>query len=192
MPVTDSYDNNRYEDDFLRAMPSSAADSDDADNDIFIDFAHTITLGYHNEKYYLVMVIEGVDFLWASPTTKQSRPEELLQEFVTLMRTKIQRIRLDGVSVFIKSSSSLHWIQHHGAVICPATGYNHTMNARSENGVRICKEHVQCALKQANAPLKFWPWALLTFCRTYNHWSMKGKPTPWEHLQDHNFYVDLE
>ena len=73
-------------------MPSSAADSDDMDNDIFIDFAHTIALGYHNEKYYLVMVIRGVDFLWASPTTTQSRPEELLQEFVTLTRIKIRRI----------------------------------------------------------------------------------------------------
>ena len=105
MPVADRYDeyhlssvtdrcNDRYEDDFLRAMLASAADSDDMDNDLFIDFTHTITIGYHNEKYYLILVIGGVDFLWASPTTTQSRPEELLQEFVTLTCIKIRRIRL--------------------------------------------------------------------------------------------------
>ena len=67
------------------------------------------------------------------------------------------------------------------------------MNARSENAVRLCKEHVRCVSKQANAPLKFWPWALTTFCRTYNHWLTKGQTTtPWERLKDHNFYVDYD
>jgi hypothetical protein len=182
----------RLKDDFLTAMPANATDDADNDNDLFINFAHTIALGYKNERYYLVMVIGGVDFLWASPTTTTSKPEELLQEFVTLTRIKIQRIRLDGTSVFVKSSSFLAWIERHGAIICPATGYNHTMNSRSENAVRICKEHVRCALKKANAPLKFWPWALTTFCRTFNHWPSKGGASPWERMPDNNFYVDYE
>ena len=67
------------------------------------------------------------------------------------------------------------------------------MNARAENAVRICKEHVRCALKKAYAPLTFWPWALTTFCRTYNHWPTKDKnPTPWERLKDSNFYFDQD
>lgn len=89
MLVTDSYEKDRLDDDILRAMPASAVDSDDVDNDLFIDFAHTIVIGYNNKQYYLFIVIGGVDFLWASPTTMQSKPGELLQELVTLMRIKI-------------------------------------------------------------------------------------------------------
>ena len=65
-PVINSYDKDRYEDDFLRAMPANATDEEACDNDMFIDFAHTIALGYHNEKYYLVIVVGGVDFLRAT------------------------------------------------------------------------------------------------------------------------------
>ena len=131
----------RYEDDFLRALPSMTDDYDD-NGILHIDFAHLIAIGYQNEKYYLVIVVGGRDFLWASPTTTTSQPELLLQDFVDLTGIKIRQIRLDGASVFLKSSSFQAWVKTHGAVLCPATGYNHTMNARSENAVRICKDHV--------------------------------------------------
>jgi len=43
--------------------------ADDERFDLHVDYAHTIAMGYHNQRYYLIMVIDGKDFLWATPTT---------------------------------------------------------------------------------------------------------------------------
>jgi len=59
-----------HEDDMLRAF---AARSDRAD--MHIDFAHTIAIGYHQQRYYLVLVVDGKDFLWALPAKTQEDPE---------------------------------------------------------------------------------------------------------------------
>mmetsp|Transcript_32813 Transcript_32813/g.67774 ORF Transcript_32813/g.67774 Transcript_32813/m.67774 type:complete len:134 (-) Transcript_32813:212-613(-) len=66
-------------DDFMRAYILT-----DELHDLHIDYAHTIAIGYHNQRYYLVMVIDGKDFLWASPTTTKDDPEALLEEFPVL------------------------------------------------------------------------------------------------------------
>ena len=63
--------------------------------DMHIDYAHTIALGYHNQKYYLVIVIDGKDFMWASSTTTKKGPEELLEQFLRVTRIKIRRIHMD-------------------------------------------------------------------------------------------------
>eukprot|EP00961_Rhodomonas_salina_P275900 3727070-Rhodomonas_salina.1 len=74
------------EDDFLQAFGANrevqrVEDVDSAEQPertLHIDHAHTIALGHGNEGYYLIIVVDGVDFLWAAPSVSTSNPEEIL------------------------------------------------------------------------------------------------------------------
>lgn len=55
------------EDDFLNALGNK--------QELHMDYAHSISLGYHNELYYLIFVVGGVNFLWATPSTSRLEPE---------------------------------------------------------------------------------------------------------------------
>jgi len=48
-----------------------------------IDFANSITLGRMKERYYLIIVVDSIDFTWAQTSTTRSEPENLLHEFIT-------------------------------------------------------------------------------------------------------------
>mmetsp|Transcript_45822 Transcript_45822/g.93778 ORF Transcript_45822/g.93778 Transcript_45822/m.93778 type:complete len:88 (+) Transcript_45822:435-698(+) len=39
---------------------------------------------------------------------------------------------------------------------------------------------------------RFWPWALLHFCRTFNYWPSKDAPPPWERMKDSRMVFDIE
>ena len=43
-----------------------------------IDYAHSITLGRNKELYYLMIVIDSIDFTWAQPSPNRSEPEDLI------------------------------------------------------------------------------------------------------------------
>jgi len=139
----------------------------------------------------LVMVIDGVDFLWASPSKHKSDPESLLEEFMRYTQIKISKIRMDAAGEFASSESFRQWCANKGIVICSTAGYNHTMQARAEGAVRITKEHIRCMLKTANMLYQFWPWALTQFCRMYNYWPCKGHAPQWVMIGDHNFSQDI-
>jgi len=85
-------------DDFLRAYqtstPLSRLSCYKAQHDLHVDYAHSISIGYKNEAYYLVMVIDRVDFLWAAPTAHKSNPESLLESFPILQN--LQLLALEG------------------------------------------------------------------------------------------------
>ena len=160
--------------------------------DMHIDYAHTIAIGYHNQRYYLVIVIDGVDFLWASPTATKNDPEALLEEFLRITRIKIRRIQMDDAGQLSRSATFKTWCDSRGINRCPTPGYQHTMQARAEGAVRICKEHVRCLLKHAGMPYRFWPWAIKQFCRIYNYWPCKGHAPPWEILTNTDFSHDIQ
>ena len=72
-----------------------------------IDHAHSISVGRLGENYYLMIVIDGVDFVWSQTCQVRTNPEDLLHEFLTMSRLTISTIRFDGASEFGKSSSFL-------------------------------------------------------------------------------------
>ena len=43
-----------------------------------IDWANSIILGRSKERYYLIMVIDSIDFTWAQPSTSRMEPEDCL------------------------------------------------------------------------------------------------------------------
>eukprot|EP00961_Rhodomonas_salina_P165889 2235359-Rhodomonas_salina.1 len=138
------------EDDFLQAFGTNrevqrVEDIDGAvqpERTLHIDHAHAIALGHGNKGYYLIIFVDGVDFLWAAPSVSTSNPEELLDEFLRDTCVKIGKIRMDFASVFARSETFKMWCDARGITMCPTAGYNHTMQARAEGAVRIVKEHV--------------------------------------------------
>jgi hypothetical protein len=117
-------------------------------------------------------------------------PESLLRDFIDITGLKIRRLRTDNE--FTASTSFTAFCKRRGIVLCPSVAYTHTMQARAEGAVRICKEHVRCALKASNAPTRFWPFALIHFCRTFNYWPGATTPPPWETMMTSLFSFNLE
>ena len=71
-----------------------------------IDHAHSISIGRLGEKYYLMIVIDGIDFVWPQTCKVRTHPEDLLHEFLTMSRLKISTIRFDGASEFSTRTGS--------------------------------------------------------------------------------------
>jgi hypothetical protein len=84
-----------------------------------IDHVHSISIGRLGEKYYLMIVIDGIDFVWTQTCQVRTNPEDLLHEFLTMSRLKISTIRFDDASEFGKSSSFIPYRTQHDIVRDP-------------------------------------------------------------------------
>ena len=104
---------------------------------------------------------------------------------MTLTRRKIDRIRFDGASEFAKSATFKTFCDNHHIAMEATAAYTHTFNARAEGAVRIVKEHMRCLLRRANLPRRFWPYAMLHFCRVYAYWPDQQGKSAWEKLDSH-------
>ena len=91
----------------IRAM-AGAAISDKEPDDVpalrrlYIDFAHSISIGVHKEKCFLLITFDGIDFTFYSATVDRTEPENLIHEFMTLTRLQIDCVRFDGAAEFAK------------------------------------------------------------------------------------------
>jgi hypothetical protein len=139
----------------------------------------------HKEKYFLLMTLDGIDFTYCSATADRTEPESLIHEFMTLTRLKIDCIRYDGAAEFAKSASFKAFCVNNRIAMEETAAYTHTFNARAEGAVRIVKEYMRCLLRRANLPRRFWPYAMLHFCRVYAYWSDKQGKSAWEKLDAH-------
>lgn len=160
-----------------------------------IDYAHSITLGRNKEQYYLMIVIDSIDFTWAQSSPNRSEPEDLIHDFITLTGIKVGHVRADGAGEFARSSTFKEYCTRHNIVIEEVPAYTHTFNARVEGAIRICKDKVRAFLRRANMPRRFWPDALLHWCRTYAHWPDASGHTAWEKLDElgpHSLCHDLK
>jgi hypothetical protein len=88
-----------------------------------IDHAHSISIGRLGEKYYLMIVIDGINFVWSQTCQVRTNPEDLFHEFLTMSRLKISTIRFDGASEFGKSSSFIAYCTQHDIVREPLASY---------------------------------------------------------------------
>eukprot|EP00961_Rhodomonas_salina_P078525 1055708-Rhodomonas_salina.1 len=119
-----------------------------------MDYAHSITLGYNKELYYLLfqVVMGGLNFMWVSPTTTRKEQEVLLGEFLAVTRLKIGQLPVRTDNKFTPLSMFKAFCYKRNIIMCPSVAYTHTMQALAEGAIRICKEHVRCLLKASNAP----------------------------------------
>ena len=147
------------------------------------------------ERYYLIIVVDSIDFTWAQTSTTRSEPEDLLHEFITATGIRVSSIRVDGDGEFKKSASFTAYFKARDINIEEVPAYTHTFNARAEGAIRICKEKVRALLRRANMPRRFWPDALLHWLWTYAHWPDKAGHAAWEKLDElgsHALCHDLE
>jgi hypothetical protein len=63
-----------------------------------------------------------------------------------ITRVKVSTVRFDGAQEFGKSLSFQAFCRKRGIVMDPVAEYTHVQNARSENAIRVSKEHVRCLL----------------------------------------------
>jgi hypothetical protein len=152
---------------------------------LHIDYAHSISIGVHKEQYFLLTTLDGIDFTFCSATVDRTEPESLIHEFMTLTRLKIDCIRYDGAAAFAKSATFKAFCVNNHIAMEETAAYTHTFNARAEGAVRIVKEHMRCLLRRANLPRRFWPYAMLHFCRVYAHWPDKQGKSAWAKLDSH-------
>eukprot|EP00961_Rhodomonas_salina_P184575 2491988-Rhodomonas_salina.1 len=67
------------------------------------------------------------------------------------------------------------------------------MAARIEGSVRIAKEHLLCMTRAANAPLRFWAYAMKHYCRTHGYWAGKGDTAPpWTKMPKSRLCQDFQ
>ena len=145
-----------------------------------IDFAHTMSVGWSKEEYYLVIHTDGIELAWCAPTVSRSQPHELIQEFLDVAGVSVRSIRFDNAMEFGKSDRFRSWAKAKGAILCPTVDYNHTLNSKSESYVRITKEHLRCMLRSSHAPRRLWPFAIQHFCRIFGWWpKANGGAAPW-------------
>jgi hypothetical protein len=72
---------------------------------VHIDHTHSISIVRLGEKYYLMIVIDGIDFVCPQTCQVRTNPEDLLHEFLKRSHLKISTIRFDDASEFGKNSS---------------------------------------------------------------------------------------
>jgi hypothetical protein len=149
---------------------------------LHIDYAHSMSIGVHKDKYFLLMTLDGIDFTYCSATVDRTEPESLIHEFMTLTRLKIDCIRYDGAAEFAKSATFMAFCVNNHIAMEETAACTHTFNARAEGAVIIVKEHKRCLLRRANLPHRFWPYAMLHFCRMYAYWPDKQDKSAWEKL----------
>eukprot|EP00961_Rhodomonas_salina_P253355 3424165-Rhodomonas_salina.1 len=77
--------------------------------------------------------------MWATATTTRKEPEKLLLEFLAVMGLKIGQLWTDNE--FTASSTFKAFCEKQDITLMPSVAYTHTMQARVEGAVRICKEH---------------------------------------------------
>eukprot|EP00961_Rhodomonas_salina_P213084 2877675-Rhodomonas_salina.2 len=159
-------------------------------DELHLNFAHSITLGYFNERYYLLFVVGGRNFMWATPTTTRMEPKDLVCDFIAVSGLKTGRISMDNK--FTAYTVFKAFCKEHFITSAPPAAYTHTMQACAEGAVKICKEHVCCLLKLSNAPASFWPFSLLHFCCTYNYWPGVHSPQQWETMKNLQFDFNIE
>jgi hypothetical protein len=78
----------------------------------------------------------------------------------------------------------------------PVAHYTRIQNARTENAIRVAKEHIRYLLRTSNLPKIFWPYALMHFLRMSVYWtSDPHNRSVWERLDaispDHKMRYNL-
>ena len=93
---------------------------------LHIDYDYVISLGYSKEKYYLILVVDGIDLVWGQTCTTRSSSEDLIQEFLTMTNLKVSSVHFDGAQEFRKSHSFKSFCQEK-IVVGTVAHYTHSL-----------------------------------------------------------------
>ena len=178
------------DDESAEDIPSARDTSEqDVGTDVRIDFADAISMGYNRENYYLLAVDKESDFLYSIPSVERANAYLLLKEYLNATGFRPLRLRCDNAPEF-KSSDFVAFCESSRISIQYVESYNHTMNGRIENCVKIVKSHVRAALSASNVPRNFWPDCTKDLINKYNNLVKRTSTgqllTPFERVKPKN------
>ena len=146
-------------------------------------------MGYNRENYYLLAVDKESDFLYSIPSVERANTYLLLKEYLNATGFRPLRLRCDNAPEFT-SSDFVAFCESSHISIQYVESYNHTMNGRIENCVKIVKSHVRAALSASNVPRNFWPDCTKDLVNKYNNLVKRTSTgqllTPFERVKPKN------
>ena len=96
-----------------------------------------VSLGYSKVKYYLILVVDGIDFVWGQTFTTRTTSEDLIQEFLTMTNLKVSSVSFDETQEFGKALSFKSFCHHEKIVMEPVVHHTHIQNVSAENAIRV-------------------------------------------------------
>ena len=139
-----------------------------AGTDLRIDWADACSLGRSGERYFLLVVDKGTEYIANFNTKSRQNPVQLLREYINVTGKKPRFLRVDGAKEFV-SDDMVEFCVNQNIILQTVVAYNHTMQARVEGAIGYVKQHSRVALLAANAPTRWWPQATTDFIHKKNY-----------------------
>ena len=142
-----------------------------AGTDLRIDWADTCSLGRHGERYFLLVVEKGTEYLANFNSKTPQNPVDLLRAYITTTGKAPRYLRVDGAKEFV-SDEMIAFCTAEKIVLQVVVAYNHTMQARVEGAIGYVKQHSRVSMLAANVPTRWWPQATTDFVTKKNFLSV--------------------
>ena len=138
-----------------------------AGTDLRIDWADACSLGRNGERYFLLIVDKGTEYLANFNTKTRQSPVALLQAYITATGKTPRFLRVDGAKEFV-SDEMVTFCTSEKIILQVVVAYNHTMQARVEGAIGYVKQHGRVSMLAANVPTRWWPQATTDFINKKN------------------------
>jgi hypothetical protein len=151
-----------------------------AGTDLRIDWADACSSGRHGERYFLLVIDKGTEYLANFNSKTRQNPVDLLRAYITTTGKALRYLRVDGAKEFV-SDEMVAFCTAEKIVLQVVVAYNHTMQARVEGAIGCVKQHSRVSMLAANVPTRWWPQATTDFVTKKNFlWystNASGPPT---------------
>jgi hypothetical protein len=127
-----------------------------AGTDLRIDWADACSLGRNGERYFLLVIDKGTEYLANFNTKTRQSPVALLKAYITATGKAPRFLRVDGAKEFV-SDEMVTFCTSEKIILQVVVAYNHTMQARVEGAIGYVKQHGRVSMLAANVPTRWWP-----------------------------------
>ena len=138
-----------------------------AGTDLRIDWADACSLGRHGERYFLLVVDKGTEYLANFNAKTRQSPVALLRAYITTTGKAPRFLRVDGAKEFV-SDEIVTFCTSEKTILQVVVAYNYTMQARVEGAIGYVKQHSRVSMLAANVPTRWWPQATTDFVTKKN------------------------
>ena len=138
-----------------------------AGTDLRIDWADACSLGRNGERYFLLVIDKGTEYLANFNTKTRQSPVALLKAYITATGKAPRFLRVDGAKEFV-SDEMVTFCTSEKIILQVVVAYNHTMQARIEGAIGYVKQHGRVSMLAANVPTRWWPQATTDFINKKN------------------------
>jgi hypothetical protein len=127
-----------------------------AGTDLRIDWADACSFGRNGERYFLLVIDKGTEYLANFNTKTRQSPVALLKAYITATGKDPRFLRVDGAKEFV-SDEMVTFCTSEKIILQVVVAYNHTMQARVEGAIGYVKQHGRVSMLAVNVPTRWWP-----------------------------------